>query len=256
MYRSIITFAVFCGLSGAVLAQSFTTLSAKEYWGKTNTKRLTAALDTNFGLVTGGVTLSSTASYTDTWGINGSRASQTGQYAVVELMDTSAANYDTDAVTVELFEGVNDSSEATVWGSINTVVDDNTTNTEDSAVEVYIQVAGTSTKALDLNASGATVTALSTGTGEATVDGKYAVVGPDATSGLMVLAATITSTSDAPQTNSFATAFGAAPIVTCTYTEDPGDVQPLYVTNITTTNFVCTVTADKNFNYIAVGQRP
>lgn len=99
-------------------------------------------------------------------------------------------------------------------------------------------------------------TALSSGTGETTVDGKYAVTGGDATTGLMLQKAAITSTAVGPQTNSFAVVFGAAPIVTCTYTEDPGDVQPLYVTSVTPSNFVCTVTADKNFGYIAVGTRP
>lgn len=91
---------------------------------------------------------------------------------------------------------------------------------------------------------------------EVTVDGKYAVTGGDATTGLMMLATSITATAIGPQTNSFAVTFGAAPIVTCTYTEDPGDVQPLYVSSVTASNFVCTVTADKNFAYVAVGTRP
>jgi hypothetical protein len=125
--------------------------------------------ETRLTAVDSGVTLSSTASYTDTWGINGSRASQTGQYAVVELLDTSATNYDTDAVTVELFEGVNDSAEATVWGSIKVVVDDNTTNTEDSAIEVYQPVAGVATKVLDISANAVTVPGTLTVTGAATL---------------------------------------------------------------------------------------
>jgi hypothetical protein len=91
---------------------------------------------------------------------------------------------------------------------------------------------------------------------EATVDGKYAVTGGDATTGLMIQKAAITSTATALQTNSFAVTFGAAPTVVCTYTEDPGDVRPIFVTTVTASNFVASVTADKNFAYIAVGTRP
>ena len=93
-------------------------------------------------------------------------------------------------------------------------------------------------------------------TEEVRIDGKWAITGGDATTALMVQKAAITSSAAGPQTNSFAVAFGAAPIVVCSYTEDPGDVRPLYVTLVTASNFVCTVTADKNFGYVAVGSRP
>lgn len=56
-------------------------------------------------------------------------------------------------------------------------------------------------------------------------------------------------------TNTFATAFSVAPVVTLTYTEDPGDVQPAYLGTVTTSNFIATVTSSKNYNYIAVGTR-
>jgi len=91
---------------------------------------------------------------------------------------------------------------------------------------------------------------------EVTVDGKYAVTGGDATTGLMVQKAAITATAQTLQTNSFAVAFGAAPTVVCTYTEDPGDVRPIFVTTVTASNFIASVTADKNFAYVAVGTRP
>ena len=93
-------------------------------------------------------------------------------------------------------------------------------------------------------------------TGEATVDGKYAVTGGDATTGLMVQKAAITATAATLQTNSFAVTFGAVPTVMCTYTEDPGDVRPIFVTTVTASNFIASVTADKNFAYVAVGTRP
>jgi hypothetical protein len=56
-----------------------------------------------------------------------------------------------------------------------------------------------------------TVAAISTGTSEATVDGKYAVVGPDASTGLMVWGWTNTIASGS-HTQLFDTAFGATPI--------------------------------------------
>jgi hypothetical protein len=92
--------------------------------------------------------------------------------------------------------------------------------------------------------------------GEATVDGKYAVVGPDATTALMVLSASITATSATLQTNAFATTFGAAPVVTATYTEDPGDVRPIWVSAVTASNVIFSITGDKNYAYTAVGARP
>jgi hypothetical protein len=97
---------------------------------------------------------------------------------------------------------------------------------------------------------------LTTGTGEATFDGKYGVVGGDASTGLMMQKAACTAGTNATETISFAVVFGAAPIVQCTYTEDPGDVRPIFVTSVTASNFVANITADKNYGYIAVGTRP
>ena len=76
---------------------------------------------------------------------------------------------------------------------------------------------------------------------------------PVTTQDSFVQTATITATAQALQTNSFASAFSAAPLVVCTYTEDPGDVKPIFVVSATTTGFVCSITADKNFSYVAVG---
>lgn len=90
---------------------------------------------------------------------------------------------------------------------------------------------------------------------EMTVDGKYATVGPDATTGLMLANGSVTAVG-ATETNVFGVTFGAAPVVCLTYTEDPGDVQPLYVTTITTSNFICVVTSSKNYAWQAIGNRP
>lgn len=105
-------------------------------------------------------------------------------------------------------------------------------------------------------ASNLTVAVNATIVGECSVDSKYTMVGPDASTALMAQTAAITSTSSATQTNTFGVAFGAAPRVVCTYTEDPGDVRPIWVSSVDTTQFICNITADKNYDYVAVGQRP
>ena len=71
----------------------------------------------------------------------------------------------------------------------------------------------------------------------------------------IVQSAAVTAGTNATQTVTFATVFGAAPIVSLTYTEDPGDVRPAFVTSVTTSNFVANITADKNFGYVAHGTR-
>jgi len=72
----------------------------------------------------------------------------------------------------------------------------------------------------------------------------------------MVQASNVTATAATEQTNAFASVFAAAPVVTATYTEDPGDVRSLFIGTVTVSNFICTITADKNFSYVAVGTRP
>ena len=117
-------------------------------------------------------------------------------------------------------------------------------------LSTIIKVNGVNTSMLNVDSSGIIVA------GHLTSVDKHAVVGPDEGDGLMVLTGSVTATSASAQTNVFAVAFGAAPVVTATYTEDPGDVQPLYITGITTTNMVVNITADTDYSYIAVGTRP
>ena len=76
---------------------------------------------------------------------------------------------------------------------------------------------------------------------------------PVTTQDSFVQSAAITATAQVLQTNTFTQAFSAAPLVVCTYTEDPGDVKPIFVTSVTATSFICSITADKNFSYVAVG---
>jgi len=93
-------------------------------------------------------------------------------------------------------------------------------------------------------------------TSDVAVDSKYVIVGGDASTGLMALSASITAPNQALVTNAFAVTFNAAPIVTATYTEDPGDVRPIFVSAVTASNVVFGITADKNYTYQAIGARP
>lgn len=87
-----------------------------------------------------------------------------------------------------------------------------------------------------------------------TIDGKYAVTGSDATTGLMIQSATVTAVGTL-ETNTFAVAFGAAPIVMLTSEEATTAVDP-WVGTVTASNFTCTVESSLNYSYVAVGARP
>ena len=91
---------------------------------------------------------------------------------------------------------------------------------------------------------------------EFTIDGKYAAVGPNATAGLMLQTTNVTMHTGTVWTQTWQVVFGAAPVVTATYTEDPGDVRPIFVGSVTPSNCLVTVAADKNFALLAVGVRP
>jgi len=96
---------------------------------------------------------------------------------------------------------------------------------------------------------------------EATVDGKYATVGGDASTGLMILKGTFTNRQ---ATVTFGAVFGAAPAVVCGFTDDVSALAntnaAIGATSITASNFVpkCAIAATDitNCNFIAVGTRP
>lgn len=87
-------------------------------------------------------------------------------------------------------------------------------------------------------------------TGEAKVDGKYAAVGPNATTGLMVQTGTCTN----GQTKVFTVAFGAAPVVLIA---GQTTNQAWRATTVTASQFVVSggTTAGTN-SWIAIGSRP
>lgn len=174
---------------------------------------------------------------------------------ILESDNAFASVADNDSVGI-LFKAYNSVTAKTEYASIDLEVTDVTDGTEDGRVTINF-LSGGAAKAVNIGSSAAGAMALTLPAGmEANVDGKYAIVGGDATTGLMVLKGAVTSGTGTTETVTFGTVFGAAPIVTCTYTEDPGDVRPLFVTSVTPSNFVANITADMNFGYIAVGTRP
>jgi len=139
--------------------------------------------------------------------------------------------------------------EGTITGTNGATIENLSAGTL-TITETTVDIDGASTASS--YASDAGITAVT----EVTIDSKYAVVGPDASTGLMVQGALVTSTAVPLQTNAFATVFGATPVVVASYSEDPGNSTNIYITTITVSNFLCTVEGDKNFSYIAIGARP
>lgn len=91
---------------------------------------------------------------------------------------------------------------------------------------------------------------------EATVDGKYAVTGGDASTGLMLQNGTGTVGVAGSVTSSFAVVFGAVPIVTFSYTSAPATSNVTYMGTVTASNAIFNGSASDTFGYIAVGTRP
>ena len=170
--------------------------------------------------------------------------------------DNAVANVaDNDSVGI-VFKAYDSATAKTEYASIDLEATDVTDGTEDGRVTLNF-LSGGAAKAVNIGSTSAGAMALTLPAGmEANVDGKFAVVGGDATTALMVQKAAVTSGTGTTHAVTFAVEFGAAPIVTCTYTEDPGDVRPIFVTSVTTAGFTANITADKNFGYIAVGTRP
>lgn len=73
--------------------------------------------------------------------------------------------------------------------------------------------------------------------------------------GLSVQITNVTMHTGTIWTQTFSTVFSATPMVVATYTEDPGDVRPLFVTSATPSNVLVNATADKNFNLVIVGTK-
>lgn len=89
-------------------------------------------------------------------------------------------------------------------------------------------------------------------TNDLTIDGKYAAVGSDATTGLMIQTGTCTN----GQTVTFSPVFGGTPIVVGNYTVDAGADTVIEFTSTDATNTTCAAAAAKVINWVAIGARP
>lgn len=77
----------------------------------------------------------------------------------------------------------------------------------------------------------------------------------DATPSQLLQSGTIAGDAETAKTGTFNTVYSVAPVVVCNFAADPGDVQPLYVSATTTSNFTVTVaTTNIAVNWIAIGQ--
>ena len=90
------------------------------------------------------------------------------------------------------------------------------------------------------------------GATEVTVDGKYAAVGSDATTGVMIQFGSCTN----GETITFSPVFGATPRVVGNHSVDAGADAVIEFTGTTATTTVVTATSAKTIDYIAIGARP
>ena len=177
------------------------------------------------------------------------------------------------------YSAYNDVTQKTIYAYSVVDITDETDGTEDGSRMEWVMVNGTLTLITTINATGLDVVGDVSGTtiggiteanlvdktASETISGVYTysaeplfgtdwvVTGPDATTGLMIQAASITSTSSTLQTNTFATAFQSAPVCTVSYTEDAGSAEAPWIVSVSASAIVVTTIADKNYSYIAVG---
>lgn len=71
--------------------------------------------------------------------------------------------------------------------------------------------------------------------------------------GLAVQITNVTMHAGTIWTQTFSTVYSVTPMVVATYTEDPGDVRPIFVTSPTPSNVLINAEASKNFNVVIVG---
>jgi hypothetical protein len=117
-------------------------------------------------------------------------------------------------------------------------------------------ISNIATIACDTLSPDGTALAIDTGTGEVTVDSKYAVVGPDATTARMADGGQFTLNGSGVYTQAYTAAYTSGQHPVLTYAEDPGTNANPYVTTDDGTNFVANGAASKKVNWAVVGTRP
>jgi len=243
----LVCVAVVCSATVGMAAQA-KEAGDKAHWGVTAI-RSNGDIDTDGGVVSSGAWSGTTVT------ASGNITSTAGDISA-SAGDVSGTQTASGTVSVATFTAGENADAKLILDADDGDDNADTWTIESEATGNDLSIMNHTTEVLNLTSAGALQVDSTVTTTEAVIDGKYGVTGGDASTGLMMQKASITSTAAALQTNSFAVAFGAAPVVTVSYTEDPGDVQPIFISSVTASNFVCGVTADKNFAYIAVGTRP
>jgi hypothetical protein len=273
MTKLLVCISAFCILCGSLFAGVIDDKSAGTgtytlSQSSIGTGDITLTVDAVVADVTGGVTgdvttddINASGANTATLDVNLGANTNVTMSTVTYKQSTPALNVEDGDKRIQVELSANNNSSQTVsYVTEEYIVSDATDTTEDGSKVIKIMKDGADTTVSTLDASGLTIVGNVAGTtlsgNEATIDGKYGVVGGDASTGLMVQAASITSTSSTLQTNAFAVAFGAAPVVTVSYTEDPGSAEAPWIVSVASNQVVVTTVADKNYSYIAVGARP
>jgi len=169
------------------------------------------------------------------------------------IFDTSksvALQADNDLYEI-VHRSLNSATAVVDYATIQLKKIDDTGATEDGAIVFLAEVNSTETTLVTIGASGLVVNS-----GEATVDGKYAAVGGDASTALMMQKGTANLGAAGTVTSSFAVVFGAAPIVTWSYTSAPATSNVFYTGTVTASNVIFFGSASDTLGYIALGTRP
>lgn len=90
-------------------------------------------------------------------------------------------------------------------------------------------------------------------------DGKFVqAIDTNATFNAAIQSGSVTMHAGTVSTNVFEAAFaaGTTPVIIATYLESSGGTAPIFVTTDTNSGFTVTVEASKDFNWIAIGQKP
>jgi len=247
---------------GGTISQSFSQRQIRD------PKKLETILEDNFAeidnrtdgttavdILTDDINMAGTA--LDSLGINKAKAvTVTGLVATVTLADIAAAStaIDTDYVQFKFFSMANDATQDLTWAYMNIVIDDASDGSEDAALELYTVIGGATVQWANVDAAGVDLGTLNLLAPEANVDGKYATVGGDASTGIMILSGGGAAATNG-NTITFPTVFGTQTPIVIVGAGESTTTAP-YASTINATNFLMNGEAGKAHEWVAYGTRP
>lgn len=261
-------------------ANSFTDVNATKYWGKTSLKDLTEAIDANFALLESGgsmtgmtfsnTTVQGTTTFAKTPIIHMTNDANAGVCLIRAVADKGDNAGDGMGINFSDGSGIEFQSDADSAGTLATkltigttgivtmkggaLLDNTTSANELNITETAVKVTGNFSATGTFGATGDATLTSST----ATIGGRQAVVAHalgapySAATKLAIFTTNVTMHAGTVWTQALTYTTGIL-AAHATYTEDPGDVRPLYVNSMVTNEVQVTATADKNFCLTVIG---